>query len=305
LPSGHSLNTTRGYIIALTGTVIWSTTAVFIQMPALVLAFWRDLFVCLALLLVFAIFMPRLLKISRQNLGFSALIGVVLALFNTLWTLSVVFNGAALSTVLVYASAAFTALAGWRLFGEKLSMIKISAILLSLAGCVLVSGAYDPSAWQLNTVGILTGIISGIAFTAYTLLGKASINRGILSWTSLCYTFGFAAIFLFAFNYIAMLFGQPAPQFLWLGNSLPGWGMLLLLSLFSTIGGYGLYNASMHELQASTANLIATLEPALTTLQAYLFLGERLTLLQIIGSLSILSGVILLRLMDKPPSTSV
>ena len=40
----------RGYVIALVGTAIWSSTAVFIgylttrfHMPPLVLAFWRDL----------------------------------------------------------------------------------------------------------------------------------------------------------------------------------------------------------------------------------------------------------------------
>ena len=48
---------TRGYIIALIGITIWSTTGVLIsylivnyKMPALLLAFWRNLLVCVALI---------------------------------------------------------------------------------------------------------------------------------------------------------------------------------------------------------------------------------------------------------------
>ena len=44
---------TKGYLIALVATTFWSTTGVFIRyltetyhLPPLVLAFWRDLFVC-------------------------------------------------------------------------------------------------------------------------------------------------------------------------------------------------------------------------------------------------------------------
>jgi drug/metabolite transporter (DMT)-like permease len=46
------------------------------------------------------------------------------------------------------------------------------------------------------------------------------------------------------------------------------------------------------------ANLIVTLEPAITAAIAYALLGERLNETQIIGSLLILSGVIFLRIYE-------
>jgi drug/metabolite transporter (DMT)-like permease len=59
-----------------------------------------------------------------------------------------------------------------------------------------------------------------------------------------------------------------------------------------------LYNVSLTYLPSSVANLVVTLEPAFTAVTAYFLLGERLTWIQIIGSLLILSGVVFLRIYE-------
>lgn len=67
--------------------------------------------------------------------------------------------------------------------------------------------------------------------------------------------------------------------------------MLIILSFVPTLLGFGFYNTSMHYLPASVANLLATVEPAMTAVEAYIFLDERMTVIQIVGSLVILCGV--------------
>ena len=52
----------------------------------------------------------------------------------------------------------------------------------------------------------------------------------------------------------------------------------------------------MNYLPASITNLLATLEPAMTAIEAYIFLDERMTFLQIIGGLIILSAVLIVQL---------
>jgi drug/metabolite transporter (DMT)-like permease len=246
-----------------------------------------------------------LLNPSRGNLWFILVYGLVLALFNSLWTVSVVYNGAAVSTVLAYSSAAFSAVLGWRLFHESLGFSKILAVVLSLGGCVFVSGAYDPATWQLNTVGIITGLLSGLAFAGYSLMGKISARRGINPWTALLYSFLIAGIFLVMFNYFEdwLPAGIASTDFLWLGNAWAGWLVLISLAWLPTIGGYGLYTVSLGYLPVSVANLIATLEPAMTAAWAFLFLGERMTSLQIVGSVMIIAGVVLLRV-SNPEATA-
>jgi drug/metabolite transporter (DMT)-like permease len=86
---------------------------------------------------------------------------------------------------------------------------------------------------------------------------------------------------------------------------LVGWGVLLLLAVGPTIGGYGLYTVSLTMLPAATANLIVTLEPAMTAVLAFIVLGERLATLQLAGGGLILSGVILLRVGERVVNTAV
>jgi drug/metabolite transporter (DMT)-like permease len=309
IPTSNRTNLARGYPLALTSAAILSTTAVFIryltstyQLPALVLAFWRDLIVSLTLLIALGLIRPALLRVSRTHLGYLLIYGLMLAVFNSMWTLSVALNGAAVSTVMAYCSAAFTALLGWWILKEQLNWAKLLAVAVSLAGCVLVSGALDPAAWRLNLIGIITGILSGLLWAVYSLMGRSASKRGLNPWTTLLYTFGIAAVCLFFFNLFSngLIPGaaiHPA-DFFWLGNSFAGWGVLFLLAAGPTLAGFGLYNVSLTLMPSSVVNLIATSEPVFTTIIAYIFLGERLDWLQAIGGVMILGAVVLLRVYE-------
>ena len=296
--------TARGYLIAMVGVIIWSTAGVFIgylittyRMPALVLALWRNLLVCVALLPSLVIVDRSLLRIVAGQLRFFVFYGFILAVFNSIWALSVQFNGAAVATVLAYSSAGFTAILARGLFKEKLGPAKIAAIVLSLSGCVLVSNAYSPTMWTLNPLGIVTGLGSGILFAAYTLMGKETARRSLSPWTAMLYAFGFGTVFVLLFNLIPGLPGAAdSTPALWPQLPLDGWLILAFLSAGPTLLGFGLYNTSMRYLPASIVNLLATTEPALTAVEAYLFLNERLTPVQIVGALIILSAVAIVQL---------
>jgi drug/metabolite transporter (DMT)-like permease len=300
---------TRGYIIALIATILWSTTGPIISylnktyaLPSLVLAFWRDLFVSLGMIGGLLIFSRARLRLSRGHWVFMVLYGLTVAIFNSMWTFSVQFNGAAVATVLAFSSPAMTAILSRIVFKETFNRVKIISILLSLIGTILVSGAADPSAWRLNPAGIIFGLLTGLFFAFYNLEGKVASDRQIDSWTALLYSFGAATIFLFLFNIGMNTFNKESPfaNFLWLGESIPGWVILFLLGVAPTLGGFGLYTLSIRYLSPTVANLIATLEPALTAIWAYLFLNEILGGVQFTGSLFIFTGVILLRLGEKP-----
>jgi len=302
---------TRGYLIALATTITWSTTGIFISylttrfhLPPLVLAFWRELIVAGTLSGALALVARPLLRLGRQHLLFFVLYGFVLAVLNALWTVSVVLNGAAVATVLVYSSPAFTALIGWRWLGERLDTPKVGAVVFSIVGCAFVSGAYDRTAWQVNPVGIVVGLATGVTFAAYSLLGNASSKRGVNPWAATLYTFVFGTAFL--------LLVQRSDTLLWLSRPLAagpggwreaalGWGILVLLAVGPTLCGHGLYTVSLAYLPAATANLIVTLEPVITAVLAFCLLGERLTVPQLLGGGLILIGVVLLRLSERTP----
>jgi drug/metabolite transporter (DMT)-like permease len=283
----------RGYLIALAAVLAWASTAVFIRylldhypLAPLTLAFWRDLFVAACLAGLLWVRRRKLPPLARRDLPFFLLYGSLgLAAFNALWTQSVAYNGAAVATVLAYTSPAFVAVAARWLFREPLTPIKLVALVLSLTGCTLVSGAYDLAAWSVRPIGIGVGLSSGLGFASYSLFGKWAAGRHDPSKTTL-YGFAFAAGFL-------LLTQRPA-TLLSLGPEPLGWAILIVLAAGPTLGGYGLYTLSLTYLPASVASLIAALEPALTALMAFALLGEQMTGLQIVGGGLILGAVLLL-----------
>ncbi|HNR39736.1 MAG TPA: DMT family transporter [Acidobacteriota bacterium] len=302
-------NLARGFPLAIASAAILSTTAIFIRyltlnyaLAPLALAFWRDLFVVAALAPALALAAPRRLRVGRGDIAFLAGWGLVLAVFNAFWTLSVAANGAAVATVLVYSSAAFTVLLGWRLLGERLDWARLLAVAATLTGCALVSGAADPAAWRAQLGGILLGLLSGLGYAAHSLMGRSSSRRGLDPWTALLYIFGFATLFLLVINLTpgaAAVGGAARSAHLFaLGDAWAGWGVLVLLAVGPTVAGFGLYNVSLTYLPSGIVNLIATLEPPFTAAIAYVLLGERLTLPQAAGGALVVAVVAGLRVWE-------
>lgn len=305
----HAPPHTRGYLTAVMASVFLSTTAIFIRyltqtyhMPALILAFWRDVFTVVTLSAILIIKKPALLSPGRKNIPYLVVYGFILALFNATWTLSVSHNGAAVATVLVYCSTAFGVGLGWLFLKEALTWVKLSAVILILIGCALVAGLTSFSATTLSPAGIIIGLLSGLCYASYSLLGRKASQNGINPWTSLLYNFSFAALFLLIPNLLHLGPGLGAAEnntdMLWLGHHLNGWLVLFLLAAVPTLGGFGLYNVSLTMLTSSITNLIVSLEPVFTTIVAYLLLGERMNTRQVIGGLLIVLAVILLRAFD-------
>jgi len=298
----------QGYSAALASAVFLSTTSIFIRhlvtdfdMPPLVLAFWRNAIVVATLIPVMLLFNRKLLRVGRTHIPFLTVFGLMLAGFNGLWAISVAQNGAAVATVMVYCSVAYTAILGWKFLGESLGTLKFGAIILCLGGCALISGALSASAWQSNLLGVVAGLLTGLCYTAYSLMGRVTSNRAISPWTTLLYIFAFAGMFLLLANLSGGLIpgsaATPADLF-WLGRSIEGWTVMILLGAIPTVGGYGFYNVSLTLLDASVANIIVSLEPLFTAVFAFALLGETLAPVQILGSALLLSGVAAIKLAD-------
>lgn len=272
-------------------------------MPPLVLAFWRDLFLVLTLTAAMLVAGRNdVLRPPKGHMGYLAAYGFALAAYNGVLTHSVAANGASISTVLVYTSAVFTALLGHALLRERLGAGQWCAIGLCLAGCGLVAGTSASTALTLGATGAAVGLASGLAYAIYSLMGRgAGTVRGLNPWTTLLFTFAFAALFLFAANVIASM-GLRLPgaagsmgDVLWLGKHVKAWACLAVLGGGPTLLGFGLYGVTLSLLPSTVANLLLTTEVPLTAALAFGLLGERLSGAQVGGSLLVMGGVVLIR----------
>ncbi|WP_447886545.1 DMT family transporter [Serratia fonticola] len=304
--------TNQGYVIAIISAMLLAFTAIIIRalteyyhLPTFVLAFWRAALVALVLLPLLLLFKPQWVYLRREQVPFYAGYGLLLALFNSLWTLSVALNGASVATILTYCSVGFTVFLGWMMYNERLSLRELLVIVVSLGGCFLVSNGDSMGNSRFDLLGLMVGMLSGIGYTLYTLGGRIASERRYPVWNTILYVFGFSAVYQWLFNTLLTFF--PLAAFhgmagdLWFlsqgvqGIQWSGWLLLLTLAAGPTLLGFGLYNISLKTLPLAVANLILSLELVFTAVIAYFLLGENMNQLQLLGSALVMGGVLMLR----------
>ncbi len=285
----------RGYVIVLSGTVIWALTGIIIKillthygLDTLTIAFWRVLIVTVFLLIALLIVNPNYLRISPRDLIAFILYGIIgIGVHQIVWISSVQYNGAAVATVIIYTGPAIVAILAARFLRERMTSGKLVALALTIGGCALVARAYDLQQVQLNGIGVAVGIGSAFTFATYSLLGRF-VTRNYSSWTCLFYAFLFGFIFLIP---VTLFNRNPIP------TNLPvdGWATLVFLALVPTLGGFAAYTIGLSHLPASVASILAAFEPVTTAIIAYFVFGEVLDTPQLVGAGLILWSVIMLR----------
>ena len=282
---------TRGYFLVVAAAGLWGTLGLIFRvlhddfgLSALTIAFLRASIAAVVLIIILSFVRPRMLKVTPHALPFFALYGFCgIAVFYFSYTQAVIQTTVTTAVVLLYTAPAFVTLIAWRVWREHLDTHKIIALVLAFVGCALVARAYDPAQLSLNLIGLLIGLAAGFTYALYTVFSKSALERFSL-WTALLYALLFGAIFLIPLQSMASF--APLVQ-------KPGvWLVLLALAVGPTLGSLALYNAGLLRVPASNASVIATIEPVVASMLAFLFLGERLELLQMVGGVMVIAGAV-------------
>jgi drug/metabolite transporter (DMT)-like permease len=107
-------------------------------------------------------------------------------------------------------------------------------------------------------------------------------------WTVLFYALAFSAVSWH-------IFYQPF-HYLRAGYTLNQWAGLCYIALFGTAVPFGLYFVGINYVRSTRAMITATLEPIAAGFIAYLFLGEALEPLQIIGAALVIGAIVVVQL---------
>jgi DME family drug/metabolite transporter len=284
----------RGYFLVLLAASLWATLGIIYNylansygLPPLAVAGLRAALGGLILLAGLLALRPSWLRLNRRALRVVLLYGVFgIALFYAAYINAILSVGVAVAAVLLYTAPAWVAVIAWRFLGERLTRTHLVALLLTLAGSALVAQIYQPGMLRLNGLGIMWGLLSGLTYGLWSVFNKIGV-RHTNPWTLQCYGMLVGSAVLLLFQPLAPLAGalQSPGTVVW----------LLLLALGPTVGASVAYAAGVRTVPVSVASLIATLEPVLAALLAYLVLGETLGAGQIAGGALILLAVWLLR----------
>jgi drug/metabolite transporter (DMT)-like permease len=110
-------------------------------------------------------------------------------------------------------------------------------------------------------------------------------------WTVVFYAFVFAAV---TWNVI-----QEPFHFMKSGYSQAQWGYVVYIAIVGTLLPFGLFFEGVNRLRSTRATITSTAEPISAGFLAYLFLGEVLEPLQILGGALVIAAIVLLQLQQE------
>ncbi len=226
----------------------------------------------------------RGLRVSRVQLRYLLVMGVLLTLVNITFYYSISKTQVAVAIMLEYTAPVFVVLIGLGRRTHTMNWRTFLVLGLSLAGCYLLTGAYDVDFFQANRVGVLVGILCGLSFALYNIYGNESEKLGVGTTTATFYTFLISAVLWLPFLPVLHLgdvqFGPSTVSY------------ILFIVVFATVVPYWLYLYGLKSVDAFPATVIGMLDPVIAGITAYLLVGEEMRSLQIIG-VALLLGAIL------------
>ncbi len=166
------------------------------------------------------------------------------------------------------------AVMGW----EKLTATTIAAAVVAFAGLALTLGVDTDS---LSVVGIIYGLIGGFGLAVVSALSSRVIRSGDSRPVTLYIVTTAAAVFIV----VSLFRGEfELPQ------SGDGWIGIAGTSVFYATGIIG-YFAAIAMIGPAKATLYSYVEPLLTMAAAFVFLGELLMPLQIVGAFIVVGAL--------------
>jgi drug/metabolite transporter (DMT)-like permease len=237
----------------------------------------------LAALLFWAIVLGRGARVSRRDAVAGLALGACgYALQAGCYFAALERIDASLLSLLLYTFPALVAGAAVALGRERLDGRRVVALAIASGGLALVVGGARTGG--LEPLGTALGLAAAVVYSTYILVSDGLVGRIRPEILTALVCTG-AAIPLTAGS---ALLGELRPGEL----TAAGWGWIAALAVISTVAAIGLFFAGLRRVGPTIASILATVEPLVTVLLAFLVFGERLSPVQLGGGALVLAAVV-------------
>ena len=277
------------YLYVFAAGCFWGIISLFLK-PLLDMGFtqvqtvaFRCLIAAFILGIVMVVTDKKLFKIKLKDLWCFLGTGLLsLMFFSTAYFYSMTYNGVCVAVILLYTSPVFVMLFSWVLFKEKITTKKMIALILTIIGCVLVSGIAGGQ--PIGIIGIILGICSGVGYALYSIFSRYALQRNYDSMTISFYTFLFCGLGCLPFSDLGSLVEKLTPQA----------GILFLgLGFICCVLPYLCYTKGLQYVENSKASIIVAVEPVVASFIGIIIYHEEMTFLKVIGVLLVLSALVI------------
>lgn len=181
--------------------------------------------------------------------------------------------------------AIVTLLAVW-LLGERLTHVKVAAVVVALGGTALIVGPETGG----SPLGLALGASAAFCYSGYIVVGSKVMPRAGALAASTVVMWGATATFA-----VVCLLVRPG-----LPTGVVGWSAALGAGVVGSLLAIVLFFAGMARLGPADASTLSTFEPVVTVGLAALLLAEALTWVQLAGGVLVLAAVIALARARQP-----
>lgn len=284
----------RSRAMFITAMVVFGTVSLFVRhipLPSAEIALYRAAIA----LVVIGIFMAvtgrfKVLRALGKKAWRFFLPGALMALNWVLLFEAIRYTSIALATLSYYVAPTLMVLASIVFFKERLSAWQAVCFVLSTLGLVLMVGVSGGSGEDLK--GILLAMGSAVLYAAVVMLNKAAGD-----------TDGIVRTFVQFAAAVAVLAPITALRGGFHLGSLQGQGLfsLLVLGLIHTGLCYCLYFSALAHMRGQQAAILSYLDPLVAVLLSILWLGEKVSAVQLMGGGVMLLFALLNELSHRKP----
>lgn len=185
-------------------------------------------------------------------------------------------------------------------YKERITKYQWIAIIISYTGLAIAFSG-EVSVHQVSTNQFYIGaiLIFACAFTyAAYIVGSGRLIPKVGAAKFNSYAMGFAAVGVITHFYVSS-----NRSLLHLETNVYAYSFLM--AIIATVIPSYLISEAIKRIGSNNSAIVSSIGPVSTILQAYFFLGEPISVLQFVGTLFILAGVLLISVKRKPTSTSI
>lgn len=210
-----------------------------------------------AAVLLLAVARPRWNGEWRRHVGIVVVFGIILAVMNTLFYLSLSRVPLAVAVTVEFTGPLGVAIAGSRRVRDLVWVV------LAGAGILLLSPI---EAKDIDPVGVAYALGAGVCWASYIIAG-ARMGRALEGGTALAVAMTIAAALLVPFGAVGVVKGMRTPGAIAIG---------CVVGLLSSALPYSVEVEALRRLPTRVFGVWMSLEPAVAALAGFLMLGERL-----------------------------
>ena len=202
------------------------------------------------------------------------------------------YTTVSIATLSYYCAPIFVTIMAPIILKEKISLIKFLCVCTAMIGMLCIVGTNKGSIGEgyNHFLGIIYGLTAAVGYASVILMNK--FIKGLKGVETTVTQLVFASILLLPYVMVTSGFDFSKMT----GIS---WGYMIFLGIVHTGFAYALYFSSLKELKGQTIAVLSYIDPITAVLISALFLGEQLTMFQIIGGVLILGSTFISEIQGK------